>query len=124
MEKFNLTAQALADKISNLALEKKGHQIAILNVQGLSSVTDFFVIISVDSEVQLKAIADHIERKLKTDENTHLYHKEGTSSPNWILLDYVDVVVHVFRKEVREHYGLERLWADAELKLVLEEEEV
>ena len=119
-----MIAQELADKISNLALEKKGHQIAILNVTGLSSVTDYFVIISVDSDIQLKAIADHIERKLKKDEKIHLYHKEGMNSSNWILLDYIDVVVHLFRKETREHYGLERLWADAEMKLVLEEEQV
>ena len=119
-----MTANELADKISILALEKKGHQIAILNVTGLSSVTDYFVIISVDSDVQLKAIADHIERKLKSDDKLHLYHKEGSTSPNWVLLDYIDVVAHIFRKETREHYGLERLWADAEMKLVLEEETV
>ena len=119
-----MIAQELADKISGLALEKKGHQIAILNVKGLSSVTDYFVIISVDSDTQLKAIADHVERKLKKEDKIHLYHKEGSNSPNWILLDYIDVVVHIFRKETREHYGLERLWADAEMKLVLEEEEV
>lgn len=124
MENTNLIAQKLAKKISTLALEKKGHQIAILNVEGLSNVTDYFVIVSGDSDVQLKAIADHIERKLKTDDKIHLYHKEGTNSPNWVLLDYVDVVVHIFRKETREHYGLERLWADAEMKLVLEEETV
>jgi len=119
-----LTAKELADKISTLALEKKGHQIAILNVDGLSNVTDYFVIVSADSDVQLKAIADHIERKLKTDNKINYYHKEGTNSANWILLDYIDVVVHIFRKETREYYGLERLWADAELKLVLEEEEI
>jgi len=117
-----LTSNLLAETISNFALEKKGHQIAILNVSGLSSVTDYFVIISADSQNQLKAIADHIERKTRKDEQVHLYHKEGTNSPNWILLDYIDVVVHIFRKETREHFGLERLWADAEMKLVLEEE--
>ncbi len=117
-----MTSNLLAEKISNLALEKKGHQIAILNVKDLSSVTDNFVIISADSHTQLQAIADHIERKIRTEEQVHLYHKEGTNSPNWILLDYIDVVVHIFRKETRERYGLERLWADAELKLVLEEE--
>ncbi len=118
-----MTSNLLAEQISNLALEKKGQQIAILNVSGLSSIADFFVIISVDSQTQLKAIADHIERKIRTDEQVHLYHKEGTNSPNWILLDYIDVVVHIFRKETREHFGLERLWADAEMKLVLEEEQ-
>ena len=117
-----MTSNLLAEKISNCALEKKGQQIAILNVNELSSVTDYFVIISAESHTQLKAIADHIERTVRKDEHVHLYHKEGTNSPTWILLDYVDVVVHIFRKETREHYGLERLWADAEMKLVLEEE--
>ena len=117
-----MTSQLLAEKIAVLALEKKGHQIAILNVNGLSSVTDFFVIVSADSDTQLRAIADNIESKLRKDEQIHLYHKEGMNSPNWILLDFIDVVVHLFRKETREYYGLERLWADAEMKLVLEEE--
>jgi ribosome-associated protein len=115
-----LTAQELAEKVSSLALEKKGQQIAILNVTGISSVTDFFVIISGDSDVQVKAIADSIERKLKSELQIHVYHKEGMDAANWVLLDYVDVVVHVFRKETREYYGIERLWADAELKLVLD----
>ncbi len=117
-----MTSNLLAEKISNLALEKKGRQIAILNVKGISSVTDFFVIISADSQTQLRALADHIDRKVRKDEKVHLYHKEGTNSPNWILLDYIDVVVHIFRKETREHFGIERLWADAEMKLVLEDE--
>jgi ribosome-associated protein len=117
-----LISSELADKISTLALEKKGQQIAILNVTGLSNVTDHFVIISGDSDVQLRAIAEHIERSLRKDEQIHVYHKEGTNSANWILLDYIDVVVHIFRKETREYYGLERLWADGELKLLLESE--
>jgi len=115
-----LLSNELADKISTLALEKKGQQIVILNVTGLSNVTDQFVIISGESDVQLRAIADHIERTLRKDEQIHVYHKEGTNSPNWILLDYIDVVVHIFRKETREYYGLERLWADGDLRLLME----
>lgn len=115
-----MLSSELANKISTLALEKKGQQIAILNVTGLSSVTDQFVIISGESDVQLRAIADHIERTLRKDEHIHVYHKEGANSPNWILLDYVDVVVHIFRKETREYYGLERLWADGDLRLMME----
>lgn len=115
-----MLSNELADKISTLALEKKGQQIVILNVTGLSNVTDQFVIISGESDVQLRAIADHIERTLRKDEQIHVYHKEGTNSPNWILLDYIDVVVHIFRKETREYYGLERLWADGDLRLLME----
>lgn len=118
---YLLLANELAEKISILALEKKGHQIAVLNVTGLSSITDFFVIASGDTDVQVRAIADEIERKLKSDDQIHVYHKEGHEKGNWVLLDYVDVVVHVFRKEIREYYGIERLWADAEMKLVMDE---
>jgi len=117
-----LTSKLLAAQIANAALEKKGHQIAILNIRGLSSIADYFVIISADSQAQLKAIADHIERKIRNGDQVHLYHKEGANSPNWILLDYIDVVVHIFRKETREHYGLEKLWADGEIKLILDEQ--
>lgn len=116
-----MLANDLADKISSLALEKKGHQIAILNVKGLSSIADFFVIVSADTDVQVRAIADSIERKLRVEDRIHAYHKEGMGKANWVLIDYVDVIVHVFRKETRQFYGIERLWADAEIKLVLDE---
>ena len=83
-----MTANELAEKISSLALGKKGQQIAILNVKGISSVTDYFVIISGDSDTQVRAIADEIERKLRRMEQIHVYHKEGAETANWILLTY------------------------------------
>ncbi len=117
-----MLASELADKISILALEKKGQQIAVLNVTGISSITDYFVIVSGDSDVQVRAIADAIDRNLRKDYQIHPHQKEGMEKANWVLLDYVDVVVHVFRKETRQYYGIERLWADAEMRLVMEEE--
>lgn len=118
-----MTSKELATHIAEASLDKKGQNVTMLNVTGLSSATDFFVIISAESQIQLKAIADHIERKMRTDFQEHIYHKEGSDSPNWILLDYVDVVVHIFRTEVREHYAFERLWADAEQTVILDEED-
>ena len=113
--------QELAHKIAQLGLEKKGKQIVVIDLRGLTGVTDFFVIISADSDPQIKAIADHIIKKLR-DEKIRLYHKEGFQSLRWILLDYVDVVVHLFRNETREYYGLERLWGDAKMEFVVDDQ--
>ena len=115
-----MEAEKLAYKIANLGLEKKGKQIVVADLRELSGVTDFFVIITGDSEPQLKAISEHILRALR-DDQIHIYHKEGFQSMSWILLDYIDVVVHIFRGETREYYGLERLWGDAKINFVVDE---
>ena len=98
-------------KIVDLALSKKAIQLNVLDLRGLSSVTDYFVICSGNSEPQVKAISDHIRKG--TDKKP--YHIEGYENQNWILLDYFDIIVHIFKSEEREYYNLERLWADAPL---------
>ena len=115
-----MEAEALAYKIANLGLEKKGKQIVVVDLRELGGVTDYFVIMSGDSDPQLKALSEHIIKKLREDQ-IRLYHKEGFQSLRWILLDYVDVVVHIFRSETREYYGLERLWGDAKMNFVVDE---
>ncbi len=109
-----MTSRELSDKISRLAWEKKGRDIVILDLRRLTDVTDFFVIVSGESDLHVKAIADSIETEL---EKAHIkmWHKEGYEHLNWVLLDYVDVVVHIFRPEVRLYYALEKLWADAKI---------
>ncbi len=116
-----MKAEKLAYYIANLGIEKKGKQIVVADLIDLGGVTDYFVIMSADSEPQIKAISDHIIRSLKK-EKIQLYHKEGLQSMSWILLDYVDVVVHIFRSETREYYGLERLWGDAKMNFVVDED--
>ena len=115
-----MEAEKLAYKIANLGLEKKGKQVVVADLRELGCVTDFFVIMSGDSDPQIKAISDHITRQLR-DDQIRVYHKEGYRSLRWILLDYVDVVVHIFRSETREYYGLERLWGDAKMNFVVDE---
>ena len=115
-----MEAEQLAYKIADLGLEKKGKQIVVIDLRELGGVTDYFVIMSGDSDPQLKALSDHIIKKLR-EEKIRLYHKEGFQSLRWILLDYVDVVVHIFRSETREYYGLERLWGDAKMNFVVDE---
>lgn len=78
----------------------------------LSSVTDYFVVCSVDAEVQARAVADHISDTLRTRE-IRPWHTEGYGNSGWILIDFVDVMVHIFLPETREFYGLEKLWGDA-----------
>lgn len=90
-----------------------------MEISTLTNVADYFVIISGDSDVHVKAITDHIDKELRS-EDVRLYHKEGYQYLNWVLLDYVDVVVHIFRREAREFYGIERLWADAKFEFAME----
>ncbi len=117
-----MSSQELAKRISTLAQEKKGNQIVIININKLSDFADYFVIISGSSNTQVKAICDHIEGELRS-ESIRTYHKEGYEYNNWVLLDYVDVIVHVFKHETREFYGIERLWGDAEMEFIKEESE-
>jgi ribosome-associated protein len=106
----------LAKHIADLALSKKAQDVVIMNLRGLSSVTDFFVVCSGDSDVQIKSIADAVSDGL-AQQGIAAWHRE-VGSPNWVLLDYVDVVLHVFHKHTRPFYNLEKLWGDAEIKRV------
>ena len=109
--------QPLLSQILDLAIDKKAGRIVIFDVRGLSSLTDFFMVCHGNSEAQVKAIVDNI-RKGTENKPRHL---EGYENQNWILLDYFDVVVHVFKKDERDYYELERLWADAPIKEINDE---
>ena len=107
----------LLKQILDLAFEKKAVELVAMDVRGLSSVTDFFIICSGDSEPQVKAITDNIRRG--TPQKPH--HLEGYENLNWVLLDYFDVVVHVFGKNDRDYYNIEKLWADAPMNEISDE---
>jgi len=110
-----LTSIQLAKKITKLIFEKKGYDVKILDLRKLTTMTDYFVICSADSDTQVKAIADEVDKNLR-DEGIKNWHKEGYQALNWVLIDYVDVIVHVFKKDSREFYSLEKLWGDAPTK--------
>lgn len=112
-----MTPRTLAKKISQFALDKKAHNVTILDLRKLTDMTDFFVVCSADSDVQVKAIADHIADEAETV-GVRPWHQEGLSQRQWVLLDFVDVVVHVFHKEMRKYYGLEKLWGDAKIEVI------
>ena len=107
-----METQQLAQKIAELCFNKKGYDVKIIDLRNVALFADYFVLCSAESDVQVKAIADDVEEKLK-EQGIRCWHKEGYKALQWILLDYVDIVVHIFRKEAREYYNLERLWSDA-----------
>lgn len=95
------------------ASSKKAERIVILDVSQLLVITDHFVICSGNTDRQVRTIADEVEKRLLDETSLKPYRREGKSEGRWVLLDYVDFVVHVFHAEDREYYNLERLWADA-----------
>ena len=99
-------------RAAELALERKAHDVVVLDLRGISTATDYFVIASGRSDVQVKAIADHVVDELK-QESVRPEHVEGMRGARWVLIDYVDFVVHVFHPEARAFYQLETLWGDA-----------
>ena len=107
--------------VSELAIfgiqEKKGNDIVRLDLRNIfSSVSDYFVICHADSTTQVKAIANSVEEEIFKATQQEPWRKEGLEYGEWILLDYIDVVVHIFRTDKREFYGVEDLWGDAEIK--------
>jgi ribosome-associated protein len=95
-----------------LALERKALEITVLDLRGISTATDYFVIATGRSDVQVKAIAEHVLQALD-DEGVGAGHIEGLGGGRWVLLDYIDFVVHVFHPQARSFYQLENLWGDA-----------
>ena len=110
-----MQSKELAERIGQLILDKKGSEVILMNLSQIASFTDYFVICSVDTDIQAKAVLDHLQQQLQTLEGIKPWHVEGGSGSSWVLVDFVDVVVHIFRPESRAFYALEKLWGDAEV---------
>lgn len=108
-----MTSRQFAERCARLLFEKKAEDIQVLDLRKLGAVTDFFVVASGASAPHVKALAEHVEDTMR-GHGQRPWHSEGYSAERWILLDYVNVVVHVFHPKTREFYLLERLWGDAE----------
>jgi len=116
----NKTAQE-STSISELVVfgiqEKKGNEIVRLDLRNIhSSVADYFVVCHAESSTQVKAIAQSVEDEVFKALGIEPWRKEGLQQSDWIILDYIDVVVHIFKTDKREFYGIEDLWGDAEMK--------
>jgi len=109
---LNKSSLAIAKMAAAAAEDKKASNTVILKLSKLTLIADYFVITSGDSAPQLKAISNSVMRKLK-ENKIRLLHYEGKPETGWILLDYSDVIVHIFSKEKREFYDLEYIWQEA-----------
>ncbi len=113
-----LDAAALADRVASIASDRKAIDIRVIDLRGIVSYTDFFVICGGNTERQAKAIQDAVYRELKDAEGLLPRRVEGEREARWILLDYLDCVVHIFTPEAREYYRLEQLWGEAPARSV------
>lgn len=105
--------QQLVAEAVEAVLSKKGHDITLMDMRGVSGVADFFLLCTADAELQTRAIVDAVQERLRERCGERPWHIEGYEHLQWVLLDYVDLVVHVFMPERRTFYNLERLWGDA-----------
>ena len=119
--KIKDNSDILAELVVKGMQEKKGADIVVINLKSLkNAVSDYFVICSANSDSQLDAIAKSVEEEVHKITQQNPWQTEGRINREWILLDYVDVVVHIFLKDKREFYALEELWGDAEIRQVAE----
>ena len=109
----SLGPDALADRIAEIASDKKATDIRVLDLRGVVGYTDFFVVCSGNTERQTKAIHDGIHEQLKKEHGLLPRRVEGDREARWVLMDYLDCVVHIFTPEAREYYRLEQLWGEA-----------
>jgi ribosome-associated protein len=116
-KKNQVPAEQLLEVIVNAIQDVKGEDIRSFDLRNLShAVADFFVVCHGNSHTQAQAIARRIEEETEKVLNQSVWHREGVQNAEWILLDYVDIVVHVFYRDARPFYGLEDLWADAKVE--------
>ena len=124
-QKVKLASIDLVNALVEGILEKKGEEILVLDLKKLPhAMADYFIICEASNERQVNAIADQLEREVRKKIKEKPWHVEGKENLEWVLIDYFNVVVHIFKKETRKFYALEDLWADGEiLKLDLIENE-
>jgi len=117
----NMTPQHIVDAVVESIQEKKGENITVLDLRSIdNAITSFFVICDGTSNVHVDSIADSVEELVRKNISEKPFHVEGRDNAEWILLDYLDVIVHVFQKSTRELYKLEELWADAKREDIAE----
>lgn len=110
--------RTLARHAVDAALSKKAHDVTVMDMRAVSGVADYFVVCTGDSDLQIRAIADAVQEQIREACSERPWHVEGREHLQWVLMDYVDLVVHVFTAEKRAFYDLERLWGDAPVEQV------
>ncbi len=119
MAKENISADQLISVILNGIEDVKGKEINILDLREIeNTVCDYFIICEGTSNTQVNAIVSSIQKKVSKELKDNPWHVEGESNAEWVLMDYVNVVVHVFQKHIREYYDIESLWGDAKTTII------
>ena len=109
------TSLELAQRAAGILLDRKGNDVVLLSLKGVSDMTDYFLIASGTSDTHVRALGNGVLADMKKDLAQTAHHVEGLQQGRWVLLDYVDFVVHVFHPTLRNFYQIERLWADADV---------
>lgn len=119
MAKENISADQLISVIISGIEDVKGKEISILDLRGIeNTVCDYFIICEGTSNTQVNAIVNSIQKKVSKELKDHPWHVEGADNAEWVLMDYVNVAVHVFQKHIREYYDIEGLWGDAKTTVI------
>ena len=113
------TVTGLAQRAAAILLDRKAHDVVLLSLKGVSDMTDYFLIASGTSDTHVRALGNAVLEDLKKETGQMANHSEGLAQGRWVLLDYVDFVVHVFHPTLRNFYQIERLWADAKVVPVI-----
>ncbi|MDP8205901.1 MAG: ribosome silencing factor [Candidatus Electryonea clarkiae] len=109
-----MTIKKLAQQIAELLLDNQAEEVLVLHVKKLTTLADYFIIATGSVDVHVKGLVDHVQRSLADlKEPVHALRVEGYSNLSWVLIDFGDIIVHVFQPETREYYQLEKLWGDA-----------
>lgn len=117
MKQDDLLIEDMLKKAIEIIKEKKGENIVSMKFSPIvSSICDYFLICDVSNEKQAQAICDALQREMRTENKIRPSHIEGYESSRWILIDYWDIIIHIFLTESRDFYGLEKLWADAKIE--------
>jgi ribosome-associated protein len=111
----------LIEIITEALLDRKAEDITVLDVHELTTLADKFVICHAQTDVQIKAIADNVAHETHEQLDEKPWKEEGRETRRWVILDYVNVVVHIFKEELREYYALERMWNDASIRKIEDE---
>lgn len=112
-----MTAEQTAEKIKNILTDKKAIDVEIIDIEGKTILADRFIVATGTSVTHIKSLADEIEVKMKNEHQVTPDHIEGYASGRWILMDYADVVVHIFHTDERSFYNLEKLWQSSRVKV-------
>ena len=116
-------SQEMVEIIKEALLSRKGKDITLLDVSELTTLTDYFVVCHGTSDVQIKALADAVEEDMREKTGEKAWKKEGLQGRSWVILDFVNIVVHIMSKEKRDFYGIERMWNDAKVTYIKDTDE-